>query len=117
MNVTLRALAAAGLVVGLFGAAVAKLPPPTPEQKAAAEAKKEKDAAAAAKAKQELTAAEDRAVANYTANMKAKGVTVTPQAPTANAQAGGGAATPAMGAPKPANGVAIGAPKDDKPAK
>jgi hypothetical protein len=90
MNVTLRALAAAGLVVGMFGLAVAKLPPPTPEQKAAAEARKEKAAEATAKAKKELEQAEDRAVANYKANMKGK--------------AGDAASNVAIGAPKPGNG-------------
>ena len=62
---TLRALIAAGLVVGVFGAAVAKLPPPPPmtdAQKAAAEEKKAKDAAAAEKAKADQAAAEDRAM-------------------------------------------------------
>jgi hypothetical protein len=80
MNTTLRALLSAALVVGLFGVAVAKLPPPTEEQKAAAAAKKEKDAAGAAKAKDELKQAEDRVVSRYVSEQKAKGVTVTPQA-------------------------------------
>jgi hypothetical protein len=116
MNVTLRALVAAGLVAGLFGAAVAKLPPPTPEQKAAAEAKKEKDAAAGEKAKKEVAAAEDRAVANYIANQKAKGVTVMPQMPAAGAAAAGTTANVAVGAPKSGSGnVAIGAPQGAKP--
>jgi hypothetical protein len=78
---TLRALIAAALVVGLFGAAVAKLPPPAPltdAQKAAAEEKKAKDAAAAAAAKAQLAKAEDRVVARYLAEMKAKGKPVTP---------------------------------------
>ena len=82
MNTTLRALLSAGLVVGLFSVAVAKLPPPTEEQKAAAEAKKAKDAAAAEKAKEELKRVEDRVVSRYISEQKAKGVTVTPQAPS-----------------------------------
>jgi membrane protein involved in colicin uptake len=112
MNVTLRALAAASLVVGAFGIAVAKLPPPTPEQKAAAEAKKEKDKEAAEKAKKELSAAEDRAVANYMANMKAKGVTVTPQmGPTSgNGGANANAGANGSGAQGTSGKIAIGPP-------
>ncbi len=73
---TLRAIAAAALVVATFGLAVAKLPPPPPltdAQKAAAEEKKAKDAAAAEAAKQQLAKAEDRVAARYFAEMKAKG--------------------------------------------
>ena len=47
---TLRALVAAGVIVGTFGIAIAKLPAPPPmddKAKAAAEEKKAKDAAAA----------------------------------------------------------------------
>lgn len=73
MRYALRNLIAVLLIAVPFGVAVAKLPPPTEAQKEAAAAKKEKAAAAAAKAKQELAAAQDRAVANYQANMKAKG--------------------------------------------
>jgi hypothetical protein len=79
---TLRALIAAGLVVGMFGWAVAKLPAPPPmddKAKAAAEEKKEKDAAAAEAAKAVQARAEDRVAARYIAEQKAKGITVTPQ--------------------------------------
>ncbi len=79
---TLRALIAAGLVVGTFGLAVAKLPPPPPltdAQKVAAEEKKAKDAAAAEAAKAAQARAEDRVAARYLAEMKAKGKVVTPQ--------------------------------------
>jgi hypothetical protein len=98
---TLRALIAAGLVVGVFGAAVAKLPPPPPmtdAQKAAAEEKKAKDAASAAAAKAQLAKAEDRVAARYFAEMKAKGKAVaSPQmAPTSTAVA----APAAKAAPK-----------------
>jgi hypothetical protein len=78
---TLRALIAAVLVVGLFGAAVAKLPAPAPltdAQKAAADDKKAKDAAAAEAAKAQLAKAEDRVAARYFAEMKAKGKAVSP---------------------------------------
>jgi len=78
---TLRALIAALLVVGLFGAAVAKLPPLTDAQKAAADEKKAKDAAAAEVAKAQLAKAEDRAAARYFAEMKAKGKAVSPPQP------------------------------------
>ena len=79
---TLRALIAAGLVVGMFGWAVAKLPAPPPmddKAKAAAEEKKAKDAAAAETAKAVQARAEDRVAARYIAEQKAKGVNVTPQ--------------------------------------
>jgi hypothetical protein len=102
MTTTLRALAAAGLVMFFFGWAVAKLPPPPPmdeKAKAAAEEKKAKDAAAADAAKAAQTKAEDRVAARYIAEQKAKGKTVTPQmgptpaasAPAAMAAKGGGA--------------------------
>ena len=85
---TLRALAAAGLVIATFGAAVAKLPAPPPltdAQKAAAEEKKAKDAAAADAAKAAQARAEDRVAARYFAEMKAQGKQVSaPQMPAAN---------------------------------
>ena len=91
---TLRALVAAGLVVGVFGVAVAKLPPPAPlteEQKKAAEEKKAKDAAAAEATKAAQARAEDRAAARYFADMKAKGKQVTPaqMGPSSDTGAGG----------------------------
>src|SRR5215469_5468599 len=102
---TLRALLAAALVVGVFGWAVAKLPPPPPmdeKAKAAAEEKKAKDAAAAEAAKAAQAKAEDRVVARYMAEQKAKGVTVKPQmGPTAQAAA----------APAGKNGAAAAKPK------
>jgi hypothetical protein len=95
---TLRALIAAGLVVATFGWAVAKLPPPPPmdeKAKAAAQEKKAKDAAAAEAAKVAQAKAEDRVVAHYIAEQRAKGKVVTPQmGPTSQA------ASPAKGAAK-----------------
>jgi len=79
---TLRALFAAGIVIATFGLALAKLPAPPPmddKAKAAAEEKKAKDAAAAEAAKAAQARAEDRVVARYIAEQKAKGKTVTPQ--------------------------------------
>lgn len=79
---TLRALLAAGLVIGMFGWAVAKLPPPPPlddKGKAAAEEKKAKDAAATEAAAASLARAEDRVAARYLAEQKAKGKVITPQ--------------------------------------
>jgi hypothetical protein len=95
---SLRALVAAGLVVATFGVAVAKLPPPAPlteEQKKAAEEKKAKDAAAAEATKAAQARAEDRVVAKYFADMKAKGKQIpAPQmAPSAPA--------PVISAPAP----------------
>jgi hypothetical protein len=102
MTTTLRALLAAGLVATCFGVAIAKLPAPPPmtdEQKAAAEEKKAKDAAAAKAAAEAQARAEDRVVARYTQEMKAKGVTVkpTPIATVGNA---------VVSAPAPAAGAA-----------
>ena len=94
---SLRAMLIAGLVLVTFGVAVAKLPAPPPmtdEQKAAAETAKAKAAAAAEAAKMQLAKAEDRVVARYMAEQKAKGKTVTPQiAPVST----GGAVTTAQG--------------------
>jgi hypothetical protein len=56
---------AGGLLIGVFGASYAKLPPPTSEERAAAAGKTEKDTAAKAKAAKELGQAQDKAVANY----------------------------------------------------
>ena len=78
---TFRAFIAAALVVGMFGAAVAKLPPPAPltdAQKATADEKKAKDAATADAAKAVQAKAEDRVAARYFAEMKAKGKAVAP---------------------------------------
>ncbi len=115
---TLRAILAAALVVFSFGVAVAKLPPAPPmtdEQKAAAEEKKAKDAVAADAAKALQAKAEDRVVARYTAEQKAKGKVVTPQmAPTAVAAT----AKPAAPAAKPAAPAAkAAAPAAAAPAK
>jgi len=105
---TLRALIAAALIVGLFGAAVAKLPPPAPltdAQKATADDKKAKDAAAAEAAKAQQTKAEDRVVARYFAEMKAKGKAVSPP------QALPAPAAPAAGSPVKAAAPAAKAKK------
>ena len=119
MSPAFRALTAATLVVALFGVAVAKLPPPPPqteEQKAAAEVKKAKDAAAAEAAKQQQARAEDRVVAKYIADQKAKGVTVTPQiGPTAGAAGASSAQAPVVTAPKaPGAPPVIAAPEAKK---
>lgn len=76
---TIRAMLGATLVVATFGFAVAKLPPAPPmtdAQKATAEEAKAKAAAAAALAKDAQARAEDRVVARYFADMKAKGKTM-----------------------------------------
>ena len=77
-------------MVATFGLAVAKLPAPPPmtdAQKAAEEAKA-KAAAAAALTAQQQAAAEDRVVARYLADMKAKGKPVAaPQTAATTPQA------------------------------
>jgi hypothetical protein len=109
---TLRALLAAAFVVGTFGLAVAKLPPPAPmddKAKAAAEEKKAKEAAAAEAAKAAQARAEDRVVARYIAEQKAKGKTITPQM---GATAAASAASPSAKGPAPAaKGAAAAAKK------
>ena len=99
MQTTIRALLGAALVVTAFGVAVAKLPPAPPlteEQKAE---KATKDKAAADTAKAQLMRAEDKAVANYAANQKAKGVAVNVQMSAgqhAAGDSGGGKSLPAQ---------------------
>jgi len=81
MQKALRNLIAALLIAAPFGVAVAKLPPKpplSPDQQAAAAATKK---AAAEKTAAELAAAQDRAIANYVANEKAKGVETHAQMP------------------------------------
>lgn len=73
---TLRALMAFAAVLLGFGIAIAKLPAPPPmddKAKAAADDKKAKDAATAEAGKQQQGRAEDRTVARYQADLKAKG--------------------------------------------
>jgi hypothetical protein len=96
MQTTFRALLAAALVVGAFGVAVAKLPPPPPQTDEQKAEKAAKDKAAADAAKAELTKAEDRAVANYQANMKAQGKEVHTPMPASNAASDGGKGLPAQ---------------------
>jgi len=113
---TLRALAGAALVLGVFGVAMAKLPaapPLTDAQKVAAEEKKAKDAAAAESAKQQQARAEDRVAARYLAEQKAKGNNITPQMGPAVAAA---TATPAA-APGKAGATSAKAPEAAAPAK
>jgi hypothetical protein len=99
---TIRAIVGAVLVAVTFGLAVAKLPPAPPmtdAQKAAAEEAKAKAAAAAELAKQQQAKAEDRVVARYFAEMKAKGKTVAAPQTTAPAAPPATAAKAAMPAP------------------
>lgn len=102
---TLRAILAAALVVVSFGVAVAKLPAPPPltdEQKVAAEEKKAKDAVAADAAKALQAKAEDRVVARYAAEQKAKGKAVTSQMAPASTVAAAKPAAPVAKAAAPA---------------
>jgi hypothetical protein len=55
-------------LLGAFSASYAKLPAPTPEEKAAAAARAEKDTAAKAKAAKELGEAQDKAASSYRKN-------------------------------------------------
>jgi membrane protein involved in colicin uptake len=96
MQTTIRALIGAALVVIAFGAAVAKLPPAPPmtDQQKAEKAAKDKATADAEKA--QLARAEDKAVANYVANEKAKGKSVNVNMSAGEASnSGGGKGLPA----------------------
>jgi hypothetical protein len=83
------AVVAGGLLVGTFAASYAKLPPPTPEEKAAAVAKAEKEAAGKAKAAKELAKAQDNTVANYKKNKGSSfaGATADPKSERSSATA------------------------------
>jgi hypothetical protein len=96
MHTTIRALIGAAIVVAAFGVAVAKLPPAPPltDQQKAEKAAKDKATADAEKAA--LTKAEDKAVANYVANEKAKGKTVNAPSPAATSASGADKSLPAQ---------------------
>lgn len=100
------------MVLALSGAAFAKIPPPPPLDAKAAEEKAAKDKIAADKAKADAdlakaqqTAAEDKAVKNFQANMKKAGKPVPKPTPVVVAAA-----------PAPAGAKAAEKPaaKDDK---
>ena len=96
MQTTKRALIGAALVVTAFGVAVAKLPPAPPMTDQQKTEKAAKDKATADAEKAELARAEDRAVANYVANEKAKGVTPKTQVSGTEGASGGGKGLPAQ---------------------
>ena len=79
MKALLTALMPVALVAATLGIAIAKLPPAPPMDPAKAEEKKAKDAATAAAVAAQQAKAEDRAVAHYVSQQKAKGKAVTPQ--------------------------------------
>ena len=81
MQTTIRALLGALLVVSAFGVALAKLPPAPPMTDQQKAEKAAKDKATADAEKSALARAEDKAVANYHENMKAKGQPVNAPAP------------------------------------
>ena len=110
---TLRALIAAGVLLASFSVAVAKLPPPPPmdEKAKAAAAEKKAQAAAAAQAEKEaLARAEDRVVARYIADQKAKGITVHAMPVVAPPNPGSAPASGSTPAPAKANTPVISAP-------
>ena len=114
---TLRALIAAGLIVGTFGWSVAKLPPPPPmdeKAKAAAEEKKAKDAATAEAEKAALTRAQDRVASHYIAEQRAKGKIVTPQVASAPQAAPAAAKGPPAKAAKAAKATKAASPSQKK---
>lgn len=96
MQTTIRALVGAALVVGAFSVAVAKLPPVPPMTEQQKTEKAAKDKAATDTAKAELARAEDKAIANYAANAKAKGKTVNVQPSGGVGSSGGEKGLPAQ---------------------
>jgi hypothetical protein len=76
MNV--RMTIAACALLAYCGAALAKLPPPTPEEEAKAAQALEKKKATDAAAQEATKRAQDRVAARYIAEMAAKGITVHP---------------------------------------
>ncbi len=107
-------------VLAFTATAWAKIPPPPPpddKAKAAAEEKKAKDAAAADKAKADQTAAEERAVKSFQANMKKKGKPIPKPTPIVAAAAPakpGEAAKPAAAPAKAGEAAKPGEKKDAK---
>ena len=108
----MKRITTAGLLLAFIlgaGGAWAKIPPPPPpdeKAKAAAEEKKAKDAATAEMAKADQTAAEDRAVKSFQANMKKRGRPIPKPTPIV------AAATPPQLMPGPgaAKGAETGKP-------
>ena len=98
MQTTIRVLLGPALVVTVFGVAVAKLPPAPPLTEGQKAENAAKDKAAADTAKAQLVRAEDKAVANYVANQKAKGAPVNVPTPSglAAGDSGGGKSLPAQ---------------------
>ena len=82
---TILATLAGALLIGAVAASHAELPPPTPEEKAAAAAKAQKAESEKAKAAQEVSRAQDKAVANYKKNKgkhsSSAGATAQPEPP------------------------------------
>jgi hypothetical protein len=81
MKTWIAPVAPALLVAATLGVALAKLPATPPPDPAKAEEKKATDAAAAAVTAAQQAKAEDRSVAHYLNEQKAKGRAITPQMP------------------------------------
>jgi hypothetical protein len=99
---SMRAILTAGLIVACYGVALAKLPAGpalTDAQKQEAAAKK---SAADEKDKMELTRAQDKAIQNYVATERAKGVTVNPPGAAAVGGAASGGAPSTKATPEKA---------------
>jgi hypothetical protein len=79
------AVPAGALLIGVFAAAYAELPPPTPEEKAAAATKAEKAAVEKEKAAKEVAKAQDKAVSNYRENKDSSSAAATAQPRPENA--------------------------------
>ena len=85
---SMRAILVAGLVVAFYGVALAKLPPGPPLTDAQKQEAAAKKAVTDEKDKMELTRAQDRAVQNYVAPDRSKGVTLN--MPASTSSGGGG---------------------------
>lgn len=116
----MRALLAAVVLVAIPLPGQAKLPPPTPEAQAKSEEAKAKAAEASRKEAELLARYQDRAVANWAANAKARGVPFDPTpvgGPQAVLPAGGTVATTDKTVPTPAQAAATSSRAGAQPAQ
>ena len=104
----------AALMSVVAGVAIAKLPPPTPEQVQAAATKKEQETASAEKEKQLLEKAQERVVQHY---KRTKGGATAGATPTGRTETISNAAVVPAGEAGPKGGTKQSAEAHSAPAK
>ena len=120
---TIQRIAAASLAVLLASIclpAAAKLPPPTPEALAKAAEAKAKSEQASKQAAEQISRYQDRAVENWRANAKARGMTVaapTPVSDKAVLPAGGTVTAADKAIPSPAEAASTSRTTNAQPAQ